>query len=49
MKKYYTAVGIVSIILVAVLLLTCPKESDFQSYLEDKYTLCIFYNSETNF
>lgn len=39
MKKYYTAVGIVSIILVAVLLLTCPKESDFRSYLEDKYAL----------
>jgi len=39
MKKYYIAVGIVSIILVAVLLLTCPKESDFRSYLEDKYAL----------
>ncbi|MDM5188396.1 hypothetical protein QUF99_14035 [Bacillus sp. DX4.1] len=39
MKKYYTAMGIVSIILVAVLLLTCPKESDFQAYLEDKYAL----------
>ncbi|KEK25044.1 hypothetical protein [Bacillus gaemokensis] len=39
MKKYYTIVGIVSIILVAVLLLTCPKESDFGSYLKDKYAL----------
>ena len=29
MKKYYTIVGIVSIILVAILLITCPKESDF--------------------
>ncbi|KFN04158.1 hypothetical protein D0U04_18160 [Bacillus clarus] len=39
MKKYYTIVGIVSIILVAILLLTCPKESDFRLYLEDKYAL----------
>ncbi len=39
MKKYYTIVGIVSIILVAILLITCPKESDFKLYLEDKYAL----------
>ena len=39
MKKYYTIVGIISIILVAILLITCPKESDFKLYLEDKYAL----------
>lgn len=39
MNKYYTIVGIVSIILVAILLITCPKESDFKLYLEDKYAL----------
>jgi hypothetical protein len=39
MKKYYTIVGIVSIILVAILLITCPKESDFNLYIEDKYAL----------
>ncbi|MBE5104934.1 hypothetical protein IGI01_06440 [Bacillus thuringiensis] len=39
MKKYYTIVGIVSIILVAILLITCPKESDFNLYVEDKYAL----------
>ncbi|AZJ20254.1 hypothetical protein CN575_26985 [Bacillus wiedmannii] len=39
MKKYYTIVGIVSIILVAILLITCPKESDFKVYVEDKYAL----------
>lgn len=37
MKKYYAAVGISSIILVAVLLLTCPREADFQKVLEDQY------------
>ena len=31
--------SIVSIILVAILLITCPKESDFKLYLEDKYAL----------
>ena len=38
MKKYYTIVGIISIILVAILLITCP-ESDFKVYVEDKYAL----------
>ncbi|MFJ8528979.1 hypothetical protein [Bacillus sp. NPDC094106] len=45
MKKYYTIVGIVSIILVAILLLTCPKESDFWLYIEDKYNLSCNQNS----
>lgn len=45
MKKYYTIVGIVSIILVAILLITCPKESDFKLYLEDKYALKCDENS----
>ncbi|ABS21899.1 hypothetical protein ACRS6Y_16410 [Bacillus cytotoxicus] len=39
MKKYYTIVGIASLILIAVLLLTCPKEADFRLYIQDKYGL----------
>lgn len=39
MEKNFILVGIGSIILVAILLLTCPKEADFQKYLEDKYSI----------
>lgn len=45
MNKYYAAMGIISIIFVAVLLITCPKESDFRSYLEEKYALHCNENS----
>lgn len=37
MKKYYAAMGIGSIVFVAVLLLTCPRETDFQNVLEEKF------------
>lgn len=46
MKKYYAVVGISSILLVAILLLTCPKESDFQKLLEDEYGIVC---SDVNF
>ncbi|HDX9577126.1 TPA: hypothetical protein ROX88_000606 [Bacillus pseudomycoides] len=39
MKKNFILVGIGSIIFVAILLLTCPKEADFQKHLEDKYSI----------
>ncbi|MGG2065933.1 hypothetical protein [Bacillus sp. S14(2024)] len=39
MEKTFTIVGISSIIFVAILLLTCPKEVDFQKHLEDEYSI----------
>ncbi|SFC92098.1 hypothetical protein SAMN04488168_11217 [Bacillus sp. 491mf] len=39
MDKKFIIIGISSIILVAIMLLTCPKEADFQKHLEDKYSI----------
>lgn len=39
MEKNFIIVGISSIIFVAIMLLTCPNEADFQEHLEDKYSI----------
>ncbi|CAG9614242.1 hypothetical protein BACCIP111899_03469 [Bacillus rhizoplanae] len=39
MGKTFTIIGISSIIFVAILLLTCPKEADFQKHLADEYSI----------